>query len=222
MRRVAIIVLAAGRSTRFGPNASKLLAPIGDATVVRRSVQAAVDAAVGDVVVVTGANAPAVASSVSGLPVRTTHADDYAEGMSASLRQGVSSVRGFVDALIIALADQPTMRAEAFRQIVSTWLATGAAIVTPRYQTSSAPSHPTLFASAVFEELLALRGDTGARAVVARDAGRVAVATMDWPAPRDIDTMDDLASVTAELSRRESGSLETDHHANKPNSRSGP
>ena len=59
---------------------------------------------------------------------------------------------------------------------------------------------PTLFSAAVYDELLALRGDVGARAVVIRDPSRVAAAALEWPAPRDVDTQDDLAAVIEELS----------------------
>ena len=50
-----------------------------------------------------------------------------------------------------------------------------------------------LFRAAVFPELLALGGDRGARAVVARDEARVALVEVDRPMPEDVDTPDDYA-----------------------------
>jgi molybdenum cofactor cytidylyltransferase len=221
MHRVAVIVLAAGRSTRFaGSNTSKLLALLDGTTIVRRAVQAAIAAGVGDVVVVTGADANAVNAEVADLAVRTVHADDYADGMSASLRRGVESVGAVADAVIVALADQPTIRPQAFRRVVSTWIATSAAIVIPRYASSSVPSHPTLFSSAVFGELAELRGDVGARLVIARDPDRVGIASIDWPAPRDVDTVNDLALVGAELHDVEHSDPEQSHRTQLPNSSS--
>ena len=212
MKRVAVLILAAGRSTRFsGPTAHKLLATLGTATVARKSAQNALDAAVGDVVVVTGAEATAVEAAIAGLPLRTIRAEDFADGMSASLRRGVTALRETVDAVVVALADQPTLRPEAFRRVVAAWIETGAAIVTPRYRSSAAPAHPACFSAAVFDELLELRGDVGARAVIARDPDRVAVVSMDWSAPRDIDTVDDLALVAAELRQEEA--LHSGHDA---------
>jgi molybdenum cofactor cytidylyltransferase len=221
MHRAAVLVLAAGRSTRFsGPGAHKLLAALGAAPVVRWSVQHALAAAVGDVVVVTGADAAAVEAAISDLPVRTVRAGDFADGMSASLRAGLNAVRGTVDALIVALADQPTVRPDAFRRVVAEWIATGASIVTPRYRESTAPAHPTLFSSAVFDELLELQGDTGARSVIGRVSDRVAVAVMDWPPPRDVDTADDLERVAAELRQRATADAGHDSRTTPMNSTS--
>src|SRR5687767_1765770 len=200
MPTVAVVLLAAGRSTRFGaPGGHKLLAPIGGLPVVRWSVQRAVDAAVGEIVVVTGAEASLVDAALAGLPVRSVHASDYADGMASSLRRGVEAARDTADAIVVTLADQPSMRPEAYRRVVATWASTGAALVVPRYADAMVPGHPTLFAASVFEELLDLRGDVGARAVIARDPARVASAPIEWSAPRDIDTVEDLAQVTAEL-----------------------
>ena len=203
MLRLAVIVLAAGRSSRFSASgAHKLLARIDETPVVRASVNAAVVAKVGDVLVVTGAESNAVEAAIADLPVRVVHAPDFADGMSASLRCGVAAARDSADAVMIALGDQPTMRPEAYQRVTERWRATGAAIVTPRYADSAAPAHPTLFAATVFEELSALRGDVGARAVVARSPERVAEALLEWPAPRDIDTPEDFAAVMSDVAAR--------------------
>ena len=197
-RSVAVIILAAGRSTRFDSGgAHKMLASVGGSSVIRRSVSNALEASVGDVVVVTGADS--FEAALAGLPVRLVTAVEAAQGMSASLRTGVEAVKGSVDAIVVALADQPTMRPEAYRRVVSAWITSGAAIVSPRYLPTPVPAHPTLFAASVLDELIGLTGDVGARSVIARDPSRVTVAEMEWPAPRDIDTVADLMHVEAEL-----------------------
>jgi molybdenum cofactor cytidylyltransferase len=200
--RVGVIVLAAGRSTRFGsPGAHKLLAVLDDEPLVRRSVRAAVDAAVGEVVVVTGAQATDVERALAGLPIRIVNEPRFAAGMAMSLRRGVSAVEGDVGAVMISLGDQPGMRADAYRRVVSRWRASNSAIIIPRYAGASSPAHPTLFASECFGELLALDGDSGARSVVTRDPARVAEAYLEWPAPRDVDTREDFELLRAELAQ---------------------
>lgn len=208
--RVGVVVLAAGRSTRFGQSgAHKLLAPLAGVPLVRLSVSAAVDADVGQVVVVTGANAEAVEGALAGLPIRVEREPAFANGMAVSLRRGVTALEPDVDALMISLGDQPGMLAEAYRAVVSRWRTSGSSIVVPRYADASGPAHPTLFASEVFSELLALDGDVGARSVVAHDPSRVTEATLEWRAPRDIDTLDDLDSLLGDfMSARQSA-----HHS---------
>ena len=201
MIRLGVIVLAAGRSTRYAHRGGhKLLARVGDAPVVHHAVLAAVNSGVGDVVVVTGAESELVAGAVADLPLRVEHEPRFADGMAVSLKRGVETLRATTDAILIALGDQPGMRPEAYRRVVSRWMETRASIVVPCYAGSSTPAHPTLFSAAVYDELLALRGDVGARAVVIRDPSRVEEAALEWPAPRDIDTQDDLAVVIEELS----------------------
>jgi len=194
--RVGVVVLAAGRSARFGPpNRHKLLATAGGMPLVRLSVSAAVDAGVGVVVVVTGARGDEVQRALDGLPVRVVHEPAFGDGMSMSLRRGVMTLEREVDAIMIGLGDQPGMRPDAYRAVASRWSASGLPIVVPRYADASGPAHPTLFAAEVFSELLALDGDAGARRVVARDPSRVAEALLDWPPPMDVDTLEDLESL---------------------------
>jgi molybdenum cofactor cytidylyltransferase len=199
--RVAVIVLAAGRSTRFtGADQSKLLALVGGVAVVRRAVDSAIAAAVGEVVVITGARPIEVEHALSGTQARFVHEPRFAEGMAYSLRCGVDASRD-ADAVLVALGDQPGMRPEAYRLVAARWRASGAAIVVPRYAGDDTPGHPVLFASSTYSELLALEGDVGARAVIARDASRVVHESLPWPPPPDIDTVQDLEAFTNAHSR---------------------
>ncbi len=192
MPRIGIVVLAAGRSTRFeAGRTSKLLAPVGGAPLVRLAVNAAIDADVGEVVVVTGDRSNDVAIALAGLPARIVREPRFADGMATSIGRGVLEHRT-ADAVMIALGDVPGVLPEAYRRIAARWQATGAAIVVPRYADAHAPSHPTLFGSALFDDLLALRGDVGARSIIARHASQVVEEPLEWPAPRDVDTLDDL------------------------------
>jgi molybdenum cofactor cytidylyltransferase len=194
--RVAVIVLAAGRSSRFGaPDAHKLLATVNGTPIVRRSVRVAIDAGVGDVVVVTGFQRARIEAALHGLAVRVAHEPAFGDGMAVSLSRGLRAVQSTADAVLIALGDQPTMRAEAYRRVVTAWRASPGAVVVPRYGGRAAPAHPVLFGAETFSELLALRGDVGARDVIARDPGRVVMVDLEWPAPRDVDTTDDLAEL---------------------------
>ena len=194
MPGLGIVVLAAGRSTRFAAGRiSKLLALVGDTPLVRLAVNGALDAHVGEVVVITGDRSDDVALSLAGLPVRVVREPRFGDGMATSLGRGVLELRT-ADAIMVTLGDMPGVLPETYRRIAARWRATGAAIVVPRYADATAPAPPTLFGAALFDELLALRGDVGARSVIARHASVVVEEPMDWLAPRDVDTLDDLAN----------------------------
>ena len=209
MPNIGIVVLAAGRSARFGDGAaSKLLASVRGTPLIRWAAAAAIDADVGDVVVVTGHQAGEVQRALDGMPVRIVNEPRFADGMALSLACGVRAVRAS-DAVMVGLGDQPGMQPDAYRLVGQRWRLTGARIVVPRYAGSTAPSHPTLFDASLFDELLALRGDVGARTVIARHAGEVVEERLSWTAPEDVDTPEDLREIAERLPHPEAGAKPT-------------
>src|SRR3712207_4165472 len=97
------IVLAAGRSRRFG--SQKLLASVGGVPLARRSVESLLTSSLDEVVVVVGSDAAAVGASLAGLPVRVVVNEAYADGMSTSLRAGLDGLSPTCEAVLVALAD---------------------------------------------------------------------------------------------------------------------
>src|SRR6185503_18669432 len=109
-RRIAAILLAAGRSTRMGgPN--KLLAEIGGKPLVRIAAVEALASRAREVIVVTGHQREAVAAALQGLPVKLVHNPDFAEGLSTSLRAGLAAVPAEADGIVVCLGDMPQVTA---------------------------------------------------------------------------------------------------------------
>lgn len=190
--RIAGVVLAAGASRRFGTQ--KLLAPLDGKPLVRWAVERMVAAPTSStLVVVGGPDADAVRAALAGLAVRfVATAGEAAQGMSASLHAAVRALSGESPrAAVFALGDQPRVPAAAVAGVVHAFRASGAPIVVPVYA-GGVRGHPVLFAANLFPELLAVRGDEGARGVIARDRSRVTEVTIDAPAPGDVDVPGDL------------------------------
>lgn len=185
---IAVIVLAAGASTRMGRQ--KLTLPLADGRpLVRAAVEQVLAADLDDVVVVLGREAEAVASALRGLPIRTVVNPRYAEGQSTSLRAGLDALAQGTEAAVVALGDQPLPDPRLLRQLVEAFRASGRPIVAPLYRDGR--GNPVLFASSVFDELRRVEGDRGGRPVIARDPARVAEVPVDAPMPADIDTPED-------------------------------
>jgi molybdenum cofactor cytidylyltransferase len=102
---VSAVVLAAGRATRMGDQ--KMLLPVGEQSMLRRVVEAAMASAVSEVIVVVGSEAENVAGSLRDLPVHIARNSDHAQGMSTSLRAGVKAARSDCEAVVFLLGDQP-------------------------------------------------------------------------------------------------------------------
>src|SRR5262249_58299946 len=96
-RRVAALVLAAGRSTRMGA-VNKMLAEIGGKPLVRIAAEQAVASHAKPVIVVTGHEREKVEAALKDLPVRVVNNPDYAEGLGTSLKTGIAAVPEDADA----------------------------------------------------------------------------------------------------------------------------
>ena len=155
--------------------------------------EALLGASLGEVVVVLGSDADAVGGALTGLPVRLVTNPDYAAGMSTSVRTGVEALTAAADAAVIALGDQPGAGAAVVERLVARYRAGGAAIVAPVYR-GGVRGNPVLFDRSVFDELRAITGDEGARSVIARVPGRVALVELDVETPADVDTRADLGA----------------------------
>jgi len=162
--RIAAIVLAAGASSRMGLR-NKLLCDVGGIPLVRRVVDKLTDSEAAEVVLVTGHDAPAIAASVAGASVRLVHNDDHAAGMGTSLARGVASLSDTTDGAMICLGDMPHIRADTIHRLIAAFSpARGAEICAPVHQ--GCRGHPVVFGRGWFQELGALTGDAGARALL--------------------------------------------------------
>jgi len=192
--RVAAVLLAAGSSTRMGRN--KLLLSLGGDTVVRRAVQAAIDSGVDRVVVVLGHEADLVRPQLEGLACEVILNPDHLRGVGTSLHAGIRAAAD-ADAVVVLLADMPFVTAGMIRGVVERQRATGARLVLSHYGDVQAP--PTLYARALFEEVLAEPDERCGKRIAKRHADEAVVAPQPESALRDLDVAEDYDGARAEL-----------------------
>lgn len=184
---IAGLLLAAGRSTRFG--ADKLCAKLNGKAVVRWSAMALVDA-VDEVYVIVPPGADATIQALSRLDVRFVINLGRDEGMASSIRAGIAALPAVAEAVVIALADQPLVSADVIRAVTERWRVGDTAAAAPMYRDGR--GHPVLFGRGSFGALAALRNDVGARAVLDALGDGVALVAIDTPMPADVDTPEAL------------------------------
>lgn len=184
------IVLAAGAGTRF--DGAKLLAPLHDRPLIGWAVAAALAARVESVTVVLGARADRVRDTLdlfSDPRLRSVVCEDWAEGLSTSLRCGLAALPTDVRAATIFLGDMPHCRAAVADAMLERVLA-GAPAAMPEF--AGQPGHPVAIAPQLFGALRNLSGDRGARAVLDATPGAVRVAVEDAGCIEDVDARRDL------------------------------
>lgn len=193
--RFGAIILAAGASTRMG--SPKQLLTIAGRPLLLRTIDATLASPAWPVVVVLGAHAEKIRPLLARLPVLIAEAPDWSEGMAASLRTGVTTLRQFsraLDGALVALCDQPAFSAAVIAQLVAAQCITGRSIIAARY--SGRNGAPALFLRQHFETLAHLTGEAGARELLNGDPARIA--SIDLPAlAHDLDTPGDVAAFRA-------------------------
>jgi len=200
MRRVAAIVLAAGRSTRMGA-VNKMLAEIGGKPLVRIAAEQAVASHAHPVVVVTGHEREKVEAALNGLPVRLVHNRDFAEGLGTSLKTGIAAVPEEADAAIVCLGDMPQVDAALINRLIAAFDPEhGALVVVPSIE--GRRGNPVVWSRRFFHDLTAIQGDIGARHLI----GGYAEAVVEVPvsgdaALTDVDTPESFSAVKAEIER---------------------
>jgi molybdenum cofactor cytidylyltransferase len=185
---IAAIVLAAGEATRMGQ--PKQLLNIHRQPMVRRVVESVCAAGLDQVVVITGAYAEEVGKALDGLPVEVVFNPAWRAGMSTSLQKGLRVLRPEIRAALVVLADQPALTSDLVKSLADRYRATEAPAVAP--VSHGKRGNPVLFDRALFEELQAVEGDQGGRAVLARHAAQVEqVEVGDLGVLFDVDTLCD-------------------------------
>ncbi len=199
-RRLAAILLAAGRSTRMGgPN--KLIAEISGRPLVRIAAEELLASRARPVIVVTGHQRERVAAALKGLDVVLVHNPDYAEGLSTSLKAGVAAVPADADGAIVCLADMPQVDAGLIERLLGAFdPEKGALVVMPT--TDGKRGNPIVWSRRFFPELTAIDGDVGARNLIAQYPEAIAEVPVTGKAALvDVDTPDALIAVREEIER---------------------
>lgn len=188
--RVAVLVLAAGQSSRMGTN--KLLADVGGMPMIGKVVSSVQPAGTAGVVVVTGRDAGHVANVLHGMPVTLVHNPDFAHGLSTSLRRGLEAVSPDADAVAICLGDMPMVDAGVIGKLVAAFSpAEHRSICVPVHR--GEPGNPVLWGRQHFAALSSLGGDRGARQLFDQLADEIVEVEMpDRSVLTDIDTSEAL------------------------------
>lgn len=193
---IAGLLLAAGEGTRFG--ADKLLALLLGQSVLRHSA-ATLAAEVDVLVVVVPSPGAARMTEVRSFGARIVEHPGSRAGMASSLQAGLAALGADVDAVVVALGDQPVVRRDVIRALIARWRISGASAVAPQYRNGQ--GNPVLFSRVVFPALACLEGDGGARALLQSLGSAVSFLPVDDDIPADVDTPEALQALEARLRR---------------------
>ena len=185
---IAIVVLAAGKSSRLGQ--PKQLLPFKGKSLLTHVVQVARQVSE-NVFVVVGSDKKRMEAEIRNEAVDIVFNEAWEEGMASSIRCGLKRVtdkKQDLSSVIFMVCDQPFVTADLLQTLIREKEQSGKNIVASGY--AEIAGTPVLFDKSVLPELMELHGDIGARKIIVKNKERVA--TVDFPLGKvDMDTAED-------------------------------
>lgn len=187
MKELAIAILAAGESKRFG--SIKQLAEFSGQPLLQHVINACRAIEGVEVYVILGAHLAKIEDGIDLDGVTLVKNGDWREGMASSIRSAVNAVSARHSALLLIAGDQIALNAKDLKNLINAWREDKTAIVAAEY--GEKPGIPVIFPRASFAQLESLAGDHGAKSVLLHTENRLNIVAMP-NAAIDIDTTADL------------------------------
>jgi molybdenum cofactor cytidylyltransferase len=184
------IILASGFSERM--TRDKLLLEVGGMPVVERVVKAAKSSLLDDVILVyQNAGVRAIGEKYQ---VRTVYNDSAHEGQSAAVKLGVRESRPDTNAFMFLVGDQPFLDPATINTLIDQSTKNPQQIIVPVY--NGKRGNPVIFPSLFRNDLLAIEGDTGGRAVMEKRKDKLKLVVFeDCTAGMDFDTEEEYERI---------------------------
>lgn len=185
---IGALVLAGGYSSRA--QAFKPLLPLGEATIIEKTIDNFFRAGIHNVTVVVGHRAEDLRHVLAALPVRSVYNDRYPEGMFSSIVAGVHSLTPDLEAFFLLPVDIPLVRSHTIRLLHRAFTRLKGDIVYPVF--NGRRGHPPLIAAKLIPEIIAGDGTQGLRPILAKHAANACeIKVMDEGILLDADTPED-------------------------------
>ncbi len=191
MKKIPVILLAAGQSQRMG-GADKLIQKIDGVPLLRRMAQIAEP--VGPVIVALPPAPHPRYEVLKGLDVLTEPIPNASEGMNASLRGALTRVPQKADAVMVLLSDLPELTSDDLLAVSQSMISHPHNLIWRGATNDGKPGHPVIFHHSLFPQLSELSGDSGAQAVVRNNIDRLHLQILpNQNALMDLDTPEEWA-----------------------------
>lgn len=184
--KIALLLLAAGNSSRMG-EASKQLLPVGNQLLIQKTVYTLLRTKL-PCYVVLGAYQEAHQKALEGLPVSVICNLDWAKGMGNSLKFGLRSIPTTYDSILVAVVDQPFLSVEFLDRLIDTYQKDPTKVVASGY--SDTFGVPVIFNRRYEPIFLTIPDAAGGKKAIKRLSAHLVLEPFDQGA-FDIDTKED-------------------------------
>jgi molybdenum cofactor cytidylyltransferase len=194
------IILAAGESKRFGQ--PKQLVKLNGKYLIEWVIDAALNSRLEQVILVLGYEHQKILQALEAKTklsnLRVVINRQYWEGQSRSLRLGLLKARSVYPSVMFLLADQPKVDSKTIDHLLLQFWQSDKDICVPVHKGQR--GNPTIFSQRMYNQLLEIQGDTGARGIIERHPKMLLEAEIEDPALFiDIDREEDLQNLNVLL-----------------------
>lgn len=161
--RIAALILAAGSSQRMGK--AKQLLPYKHTTLLGWAIENVLKTEIDSVYCVLGANADKISSTISDFDINIVYNSEYKNGLSSSITKGIEHIKTKdYDSVLIMLCDQPQVNNFYLNALISEFKSNPKSIIASNYINKNGV--PAIFPKKLFDQLLKLKNDTGAKSLL--------------------------------------------------------
>ena len=196
-RNIAILILAAGSSSRMGR--PKQLLPWKNTNLLGNAMNQAIAAKSNAVFVVLGANSEAIRKKIIAHKVEVIDNPNWKLGLGSSIGAGISFLvekKLEFDGILIMLADQPLIDLNHLNLMMKTFYSTNKSIIATSY--GNRAGVPAIFDKAYFDDLKYLTNDYGAKQIIEYNKSEVFIIDAKSKIT-DIDTETEYQSLLEQL-----------------------
>lgn len=193
--RHAVIILAAGLSSRVP--ALKPLLSLGDQTILERVLAVYLQQKL-DIFLVVGHRQAEIRERIINPAVTIVDSPDYRDGMFASVQSGVRSLPDGYDTFLLTPIDIPLIRPYTIKLLLDASAEHPGRIIYPVFKERH--GHPTGIPASLIPEILQWQGAGGLKSLLETHQDIAYEVTVpDRYILRDMDTLDDLQQMQAQL-----------------------
>jgi molybdenum cofactor cytidylyltransferase len=199
---VGAVLLAAGSGSRMGHRPKSLL-ELGGIALIRRQIIALSGAGVDELVVVVGHYADRISQAVQEFPVTVVRNTSPDDGQVSSLRLGLQALSPKIDAVVVALADQPLVNAQDINDLIGAYKKRAEYVQVVQPEVNGQPGNPVIFSTEVREEILAGEAKIGCKHWQAAHPEAVQRwVTLNQRYCTDVDTLEDIEALAERTGHR--------------------
>lgn len=189
MHKYSIIILAAGKSSRMGK--PKQLLPFKGKTLIENAIDAAKESAIGEVVLVLGANSKNILEQIDQENISVCVNANWQQGVASSIVKGLQismKTNPELKGVLIMTGDQPFVTADLLNKLILKYENTRLPIIASTFKDTM--GSPAFFDKSLFSKLLELKGDVGAKKIIMQNKNSTACIPFQ-KGEIDIDTQQD-------------------------------